>query len=124
MYIGALDTPREDVKCFSREGVKRLMDRRVVPSLEAAVSRLREISRKVDELLPEANGETRAKLAEIKTQSEEAASYYDVFVKRPSVEKPKPRKLPQVTARVGLAAFGAPLVGMVPKQFSTPKRAA
>jgi hypothetical protein len=115
MYIGPLDTPHEDVKSFLPEGVKRLMDRRALPSLEAAVFGLREISRKVDELLPDAKGQARANLAKIKTQSEEAASYYGKFTPQST-----PRKLPKVTAHVGLAAFGAPLVGLRP----SPKRAA
>jgi ElaB/YqjD/DUF883 family membrane-anchored ribosome-binding protein len=95
------------------------MDRRALSSLEAAVSGLREISRKVDELLPKANDKTRADLAEIKAQSEAAASYYDeLVIKQPS------RKGPQVAMRVGLAAFGAPLIGLVPKQLPRSKRAA
>lgn len=95
------------------------MDRRALPSLESAASRLREISRRAEELIPEAEGDAKVTLAKIKAESEVAASYYDgLLVRQPA------RKAPQIASRVGLSAFGAPLVGLVPRQARRPKRAA
>jgi hypothetical protein len=95
------------------------MDPRALPSLEAAASGLREISRKVEELIPETDGESKVTLAKIKAESDAAASYYDgLLAKQPA------RKAPQVALRVGMSACGAPLVGLVPKQVRRPNRAA
>lgn len=112
-------TPRAGCEIFLAGRSPISMERHALPSLEAAVSALREISRKVDELIPDAGGEAQITLAKIKAESEIAASYYDGLAgKQPA------RKAPHIASRVGLSACGGPLVGLSPKLDRRSKRIA
>lgn len=105
------------MKCFRQIGVSLTMDRKSRLALETTVADLREVTQKIRDILPTAEGPVRDNLVEMQAETQTAIQYYSGVLAR------SPRaNVPPIAGRVALAAFGACGVGLVPPQFVEPTR--
>lgn len=88
------------------------MDREVNAKLENAIAEIQSIANRIEDALINAEGELRADLIDLQVRPKAAARYHGYLLSRPNRDN-----VPAVATRVGVAACGAGLVGMVPPHY-------